>query len=74
MGGIGERRIQRLFCFRQEGGVWSKVYETEDLDMLDKYELPYHAAGLSIIMPDGSERMVSGVVDEEFIRKYNEAV
>lgn len=74
IGGIGERRIQKLYCFRQEAGKWVKVYETEDMDRLDKYELPYHAAGLSIIMADGSERVVSGVVDEEFIRKYDEII
>jgi len=34
--------------------------------------LPYHAAGLSVVLPDGSEKVVSGVVDEEFIRTYNE--
>jgi hypothetical protein len=74
VGGIGERRIEKIYCFRQESGKWSKIYETDDLDRLDKYELPYHAAGLSVVMPDGSEKVVSGVVDEEFIRKYNEAI
>jgi hypothetical protein len=49
-----------------------KVYETEDSERLDKYELPYHAAGLSVMMPDGLERVVSGVIDEEFIHKYDE--
>ena len=34
--------------------------------------MPYHAAGLSVVLPDGSEKVVSGVVDEAFIRTYNE--
>ncbi len=74
IGGIGERRIQKLYCFRLENGKWIKVYETDDLGKLDRFELPYHAAGLSIVLPDGSEKVVSGVVDEEFIRQYNETI
>ena len=73
IGGIGERRIQKLSCFRQDNGTWIKVYETEDTDKLERFELPYQAAGLSIILPDGSEKVVSGVIDQEFVKKYDEA-
>jgi len=73
IGGIGERRIERLLCFRQVNGKWVKVYETEDSNKVGQFELPYHASGLSIMLPDGSERVVSGVVDEEFIQKYDQA-
>lgn len=72
IGGIGERRIERLLCFRQVNGKWIKVFETEDLNKLDQFELPYHASGLSIVLPDGTERVVSGVVDEEFTQKYDQ--
>lgn len=72
IGGIGERRMQKLYCFRLENGKWMKIYETEDEEKLEKFELPYHAAGLTIILPDGTERVVSGVIDEEFVQKYNE--
>jgi len=71
VGGIGERRIEKAYCFRQTRGNWVKVYETESLDRLDKFDLPYHAAGLSIVLHDGSERVVSGVVDPELIQRYN---
>jgi hypothetical protein len=74
IGGIGERKIQKIYCFRQENGRWLKVYETEDMERLDKFDLPYHAAGLPIVTPDGTERVVSGVMDQEFIRKYNETL
>ena len=72
IGGVGERRIQKLYCFRLENGKWMKIYETEDKEKLEKFELPYHAAGLTVILPDGTEGVVSGVVDEEFVQKYNE--
>jgi hypothetical protein len=74
IGGIGERRIEKAYCFRQVEGSWVKVYETETLEKLERFELPYHAAGMSVILPDGSERVVSGVVDQELIQRYNEVV
>jgi len=70
--GFGERRVVKLLCFRQHDGKWMKLFESEDLEKLERLELPYHATGLSVILPDGSERVVSGVVDSEFVRKYNE--
>jgi hypothetical protein len=74
VGGIGERRVQKAYCFRQAEGKWVKVYETEFLEKLERFDLPYHAAGLGVVLPDGSERIVSGVVDQELTEKYNEII
>lgn len=74
VGGVGERRIEKLMCFRKENGKWIKAYETGQPEKLERFELPYHAAGLGVTLADGSERVVSGVVDEEFIQRYNETV
>lgn len=71
VGGIGERNIQKAYCFRQVAGRWLKVYETESDDKLGRFNLPYHAAGLSVRLPDQSERVVSGVVDPELVEEYN---
>ena len=70
--GFGERKLTRLMCFQQHDGTWTKPFETEDFSVLERLELPYHAAGLSVILPDGRERVVTGVVDQEFVRTYNE--
>jgi len=72
VGGIGERRIEKAFCFRQENGKWLKVYETDSPEKLEGFDLPYHAAGLEVRLPDGTEKIVSGVVDEELIGEYNQ--
>ena len=72
IGGLGERRIQKVFCFREENGRWLKVYETDVADKVEKFDLPYHAAGLDVVLPDGSKRVVSGVVDPELVRAYDE--
>ena len=74
IGGVGERKIVKIYCFRQENERWIKVYDTENEEKLEKFELPYHAAGLSITLPDRTERVVSGVVDQEFIQRYNETI
>lgn len=74
VGGIGERKIQKAYCFRQADGKWIKVYETESVEKLERLDLPYHAAGLSVRLQDGAERVVSGVVDQELIDKYNQVV
>ena len=70
--GFGERKVIKLLCFRQHDGKWMKVFESEDLERLKLLDLPYHATGLYVILPDGRERVVSGVVDPEFVRSYNE--
>lgn len=72
VGGIGERKIRKAYCFRQEIGKWMKVYETESNDMLNGFDLPYHAAGLDVRLPDGTIRIVSGVVDPELIERYSQ--
>jgi len=74
VGGIGERKIQKAYCFRHAQGRWLKVYETESNDKLERFNLPYHAAGLSVRLPNRDERVVSGVVDPELIREYNQIV
>jgi hypothetical protein len=74
IGGIGERKLVKLYCFRSENREWIKVYETDNDEKLGRLELPYNAAGLSVTLPDGSEKVVSGVVDERLVQSYNETI
>jgi hypothetical protein len=41
---VGERRLRKVLCYRQQNGKWIKAYETDDPERLQRYELPYHAA------------------------------
>jgi hypothetical protein len=50
------------------------LYDSDNEEKLEKFELPYHAAGLVVIMPDRTEKVVSGVVDQEFVQQYNETI
>ena len=74
VGGLGERRIVKISCFKQENGLWKKLYDSDNEEKLEKFDLPYHAAGLGIVLPDRTERVVAGVVDEEFVQRYNEII
>jgi len=72
VGGIGERKVIRLLRFEQEQGLWTKAGEWDEPE-LENLELPYHATGLSVLLPDRTERVVSGVIDEDFVNAYNES-
>ncbi|MEK6919661.1 MAG: hypothetical protein AABX62_01305 [Thermoproteota archaeon] len=69
-GGFGERRIEKLYAFHYENGSCRKLFETNSPEKLERFELPFHAAGTPVVLPDGSERVVSGVIDPEFVDAY----
>ncbi len=73
-GGFGERRVEKLYAFHYANGACRKLFEVNTPDKLEKYELPYHAAGTPVVLPDGSERIVSGVIDPEFVESYKRVV
>ncbi len=69
-GGFGERRIEKVYAFHYENGSCRKLFETDSPEKLDRFELPFHAAGTPVVLPDGSERIISGVIDPEFVESY----
>ena len=73
-GGFGERRLEKLYAFHYEDGACFKLFEVDSPEKLEKFDLPYHAAGTPIILPDGSERIMSGVIDPEFVESYKHVV
>lgn len=73
-GGFGERRVEKLYAFHYADGTCRKLFEVNSPDKLEKYELPYHATGTPVVLPDGSERVVSGVIDPEFVESYKRIV
>ncbi len=69
-GGFGERTVEKLYAFHYENGSCRKLFEIDTPEKLEHFELPYHASGTPVILPDGSERIVSGVIDPEFVESY----
>ncbi|HZY46766.1 MAG TPA: hypothetical protein VFE96_03110 [Candidatus Bathyarchaeia archaeon] len=71
-GGFGERRVEKLYAFHYQDGDLRKLFEVESPEKLERFELPYHAAGTPVILPDGSERVISGVIDPDFVESYKQ--
>jgi hypothetical protein len=73
-GGFGERRVEKLYAFHYSNGVCRKLFELASPEKLERFEVPYHASGTPMILPDGSERIVSGVIDPGFVESYKRVV
>ncbi len=73
-GGFGMRKIEKLYAFHVENGACRKLFEVDSPDKLDRFELPYHAAGTPVILPDGTEKVISGVIDPEFVAGYKQLI
>jgi len=73
-GGFGERRVEKIYAFHYQDGACKKLFEVDSSEKLDRFELPYHAAGTPVILPDGSEKVISGVIDPEFVESYKAIV
>jgi len=71
-GGFGERRLSKLYCFHYAEGACRKLYEVDSPEKLERSDLPVHAAGTPVILPDGSETVISGVIDPEFVESYKQ--
>ena len=68
--GASGRSLLKVYRFSCGGGECRLVGEFEDEESLDGLELPYHATALGVIMPDGKEKLVAGVVDEALASAY----
>jgi len=73
-GGHGDRRLVRVYQFACGGGSCRTVKVVEEEAALDRLELPYHAAAMAFTLPDGTEKLVAGVVDEELAAAYEAAL
>ena len=73
-GGFGNRRVLAVYQFYCGMGECKKMCEFDDKSVTEILELPYHAAAFPIILPNGTEKFVSGVVDVELVEAYSEAV
>jgi hypothetical protein len=73
-GGLGERRIVKMYHYQYENGLCERREDIEDDAKLDSLDLPYHATAMAVILPDGEEKLVSGVVDPDFVSSYRQAL
>jgi hypothetical protein len=69
-GGMGERRVVKVYHYSCGQGDCRKVAEFEDAEKIESLDLPYHATAFPIVMPGGAEKLVSGVADKELASSY----
>ncbi len=72
--GASGRSLIRVYRFSCGGGECKKAGEFEDEGALDVLDLPYHATAMGIVMPEGKEMLVAGVVDEGLVSAYSKVL
>ncbi len=73
-GGQGQGNLVRAYQFRCGKGSCKSVKVVEDPEVLNRLDMPYHAAALAIVQTDGTERLVAGCVDEQLASSYESAL
>jgi hypothetical protein len=73
-GGMGDRKVVKVYHYSCGNGECKKVGETEDEGKIESLDLPYHATAFPILLPGGKEKLVSGVVDRELGASYGRAL
>ena len=73
-GGMGDRRVVKVYHYSCGQGECKKVGEVEDEAKIESLDLPYHATAFPILLPDGKEKLVSGVADKELVASYRAAL
>src|SRR4051794_29797903 len=69
-GGSGNRKIDKIMGFRIDNNKKDVILQTEDPNIIEKFDIPYSAVALDIILESGQQFVVQGIVDEEMIKLY----
>lgn len=70
-GGSGNRKIDKIMGFRvKDGNKDVKIFETENPDTIEKFDIPYNAVAMDIVLESGDPFVVQGVVDDEMVQSY----
>lgn len=73
-GGMGDRRVVKVYHFSCGDGECRKVGVSEDSEKIERLDLPYHATAFPILMHGGKEKLATGVVDRELAASYRAAL
>lgn len=67
--GSGHRRINKIYGFSCDGAC-KKVFETDNPQKVEQFDIPYSAVAMDITLSDGRPYVVQGIVDPDFIASY----
>lgn len=69
-GGSGMRKIEKILGFEIKTNGDRLIYESSSEAEIEKFEIPYSAVALDIILRTGESYVVQGIVDAQLISNY----
>lgn len=69
-GGSGSRKISRILGFKIHQSMISLIIDIREMDIIDRFDVPYSAVALDITLSTGQRSVVQGVVDPILIEEY----
>ena len=69
-GGSGSRKIGRILGFRRHHSKMDLLIDSREMEIIDRFDIPYSAVALDIILSTGQESVVQGIVDSVLIEEY----
>ena len=73
-GGSGMRKIDRIIAFKITGNVDEQIFETQDSQEIEEFDIPYSAVAMDIVLESGVPYVVQGVVDPDLVNRYLEII
>lgn len=73
-GGSGMRKIDRIVAFKINGNSDEQIYETQDSQEIDEFDIPYSAVAMDIVLESGVPSVVQGVIDPDMVEGYLELI
>jgi hypothetical protein len=73
-GGSGMRKIDRILAFKITANGDEQIYETQDSQEIEEFDIPYSAVAMDIVMESGVPSVVQGVVDPDMVEGYLELI
>ena len=73
-GGSGMRKIDRILAFKIKGNFDEQIFETQDSQEIEEFDIPYSAVAMDIVLESGVPYVVQGVVDPDLVNRYLEII
>lgn len=73
-GGSGMRKIDRILAFKITGNTDEQIYETQDSQEIEEFDIPYSAVAMDIVLESGVPSVIQGVIDPDIVNNYYEII
>jgi hypothetical protein len=72
--GAGHRRVNKIYGFSCNDGKCIKIFDTDEQDKIDQFDIPYSAVAMDIRLSDGMPYVLQGVVDADLVTSYRSVI